>query len=435
MERLRVDGYVCWPWFSRSDFLPHFLREKVGGTEKNNHNILIPNHMFDFFKVSIFAFTGKLKDHPTLRRAYWAFLFVIVLSIIALGYNSFMSFSFYLSRLDQLPYAAELSWLVTIGIALGVYFCMSFVAGFTLDLWNGRKEKTEGFTPLFIFCCLVLLGSVSWDIFANLEGVDPVSEQSTAFYQDNQEASIRQEYIAQIQAKHQEIAEIKHAYSWCPLHGKETLGSYCPKNVLNFLPSPITSVSKNRHQRNVSQVERIQDEIAELEKLQAKAIEAALDDYQRDKNRYDTSVQRKKITHTTIVKFIYVVVLLIAFMTNAYIDAAIEYVEGNQTKEPQTGYKQAITHAPVSSNGQPSHDARQPIGYHQDGLTSNPRLTVLPKIVTIHEKETIAQQGYEIVCEHCGKTAIKNSPNRAKYCSTNCRKAAYQERTGKELRV
>lgn len=390
--------------------------------------------MFDFFKVSIYAFTGKLKNHPTLRKAYWAFLFVIILSLIALSYNAFMSFSFYLSRLDQLPFAQELSWLVTIGIALGVYFCMSFVAGFTLDLWNGRKEKTEGFAPLFLFCCLVLLGAVSWDIFANLEGVDPVSQKSTVFYQENQEASVRNQYASKIEEKKLEIAHIKHVYSWCPSHGKEALGKYCPKNVLNFLPYPTTSVSKSRHRKNVAQVDRIQNEIAELERLQAKAIDAALDDYQRDKSRYDTSVQRKQITHTTIVKFIYIVVLLIAFMTNAYIDAVIEYVDGeNPDPDKPSGLQRLDDRIPHSSNGQLK--ANQPIGFHSDSTKMGARLTVPPKTLIFQEKQRFSKQGYEIICENCGKKAIKNSPNRAKYCSTECRKEAYEKRTGKQMKI
>lgn len=389
--------------------------------------------MFDFFKVSIFAFTGKLKDHPTLRRAYWAFLFAIVLSVIALGYNAFMSFSFYLSRLDQLPYARELSWLVTIGIALGVYFCMSFVAGFTLDLWNGKKEKTEGFTPLFLFCCLVLIGSVSWDIFANLEGVDPVSHQSTAYYQANQEGQIRKDYAEKLQGKYDEIASIKHPYSWCPVHGKEAMGEYCPKNVLHFLPYPTTSVSKSRHERNVVLVQRIEDEIAELERLQAKAIDAALDDYERDKSRYDTSVQRKKVTHTTVVKFIYLVVLLISFMTNAYMDAAIAYVEGHIPAKKAVFEQNERARADAIPT---ANTPAIPLNGHHNGLMDlNTRLTVPPKIVKITETELDSREGYEITCAHCGKKAIKNSPNRAKYCSTDCRKAAYEQRSGKELGV
>ncbi|MEO1215580.1 MAG: hypothetical protein AAFY45_18750 [Bacteroidota bacterium] len=390
--------------------------------------------MFDFFKVSIYAFTGKLKNHPTLRKAYWAFLFVIILSLIALGYNAFMSFSFYLSRLDQLPFAQELSWLVTIGIALGVYFCMSFVAGFTLDLWNGRKEKTEGFAPLFLFCCLVLLGAVSWDIFANLEGVDPVSHKSTVFYQENQEASVRNQYTTKIEEKKLEIAQIKHLYSWCPTHGKEALGKYCSKNVLNFLPYPTTSVSKSRHRKNVAQVNRIQNEITELERLQAKAINAALDDYERDKSRYDTSVQRKQITHTTIVKFIYIVVLLIAFMTNAYMDAVIEFVEGeNPDPEPPSGLQKLDERVSQSSNGQLKEN--QVIGFLSDSTKTEARLTVPPKSLIVRDIRTVSKQGYEITCQNCGKKAIKNSPNRAKYCSTECRKEAYEKRMGKEIRV
>ena len=86
--------------------------------------------------------------------------------------------------------------------------------------------------------------------------------------------------------------------------------------MLNFLPYTTISVSKNRHIKNFAKVDRIQTGIAELERLQAKAIDVVLDDYQRDKTWYDTSVQRKQITHMTIVRFIYIVVLLIAFMTN-----------------------------------------------------------------------------------------------------------------------
>jgi len=161
--------------------------------------------MFDFIKIIFYALTGAFRENKDLRKGFWAFLFVSALSVTALTYNSFMSYNFYLNWLDRMDYSSLAALTVTIAISTGIFFVMAYVSGYAIDLWRyGRSEYSrEG----VVLAALILVLTIGWDVYANLQGVDPVSHISTETIMTNPLSEIDNRYQDRIEKTKSDYSE------------------------------------------------------------------------------------------------------------------------------------------------------------------------------------------------------------------------------------
>ena len=154
--------------------------------------------MFDQLNILWAGISGKLKKAPTLRKYYWFFLGGIIMTLILLGYNAYMSRNTYTQLLERWGGidGRFMGTLVTVVIALFAFFLLSSITGTILDRVANRRHRLKGHGPLFLAASLTLLGILGLDIWANFQGVGIVSHKTTKEIIDNPLSSIDTRYQA-----------------------------------------------------------------------------------------------------------------------------------------------------------------------------------------------------------------------------------------------
>jgi succinate dehydrogenase hydrophobic anchor subunit len=304
--------------------------------------------MFDQFKVIFLAFTGELRTAATIRRYFWVFLSGIVMAILILAYNAFMSLNFYQALLERFtPWSSNaLPIITTIAIALTVYLLMSSLTGTILDYIARRTDKTAGHEPMFVAVVFVLIGFLCLDIYANLKGVDYVSIATTTAIVENRSEAVYDKLQASIAAKESMLNRLTN----CQIRG------YCWQGHLT------------RDGRRYQQA--LTDDIAALREQQSTLMNSAIDTYHQDEGRFAAEVQGKRVSHVRLVWFAYPIAFLICFIVQHYVDRALVHTEG-------TSHHATPSVTPkYQSNG---HYQGTPIGFHQ-GLaeedSATPDLTI-----------------------------------------------------------
>lgn len=264
--------------------------------------------MFDIIKTIGQAFTGAFAGNADLRKGFWPFIFILVLSYVCLVYNAYMSISFYEAWLENAPHANELAILITFAIAAGILFAMAQVCAFIIDIW--RHGESEHSKVGILLLSVILIATITWDIYANMQGVAPVSHQTTASIIDNQAEEAARSYDGKIAEQQAIIDGILKRYTW--------------KGRVWFQPDKWHPVTQWR--QDTATVNRARRQIAQYNELATAAAQAALDDYNRDKARYDQAVSVKTFTHKTIVKWVYLLVFLLSLFVAFYVNEAQAYV-------------------------------------------------------------------------------------------------------------
>lgn len=289
--------------------------------------------MFDSFKCIKLGFTGKLREAPTLRKYFWAFVSALIVTLLVIGYNAFMSKNYYtylLEKFASVP-GEGLAILVTCSLAIVVFFLIQSITATILDYIAGRKHKTEGHEPMFISILFALIGLLLLDVYANLQGVDEVSRITTVEVSANTADAIKADYDKQIETEQARIDRIHKKYTW--------------KGKLYFAPTKYHP--KKEYDADVKAIAQANANIERLRTAQTQAVQTALDDYSRDKQRYDRVVAKKSVGHKYLVYFAYGIAFLLSFFTGHYTDRVLAHVEGERMN--YDGITQAVV-APIKSH-------------------------------------------------------------------------------------
>lgn len=309
--------------------------------------------MFDQITIITYGFTGKLKDAPTLRKWFWPFLIAIFVSMAVLGYNSFMSLNYYRGLLEKFTFirSDSIPIIVTVLIAVFLYFQMSSITGTILDYWKKRKYKTDGHEPMFAAAIIVMAVMLGLDIYANLQGVEHVSHNTTEVVMDNPldnieaDAEVRRTNVINrfdpdIQKHEKVIERIRDLPK-----AKETGHNRICKNVCpyklgtgavhwNGVITPFGFRLIDAYQAKIDELEsQKRAELATILEAETTKRETAKDDYSRDKNRYDTTVKEKQSGHTKLVYFAYAIAFLLSMIVNHYCDTALAKINPDREAE------------------------------------------------------------------------------------------------------
>ncbi|MEL6256035.1 MAG: hypothetical protein AAFR87_28780 [Bacteroidota bacterium] len=309
--------------------------------------------MFDNITTIIDGFSGKLKDAPTLRKWFWVFVAAQLFTLIVLWYNSFMSLNFYQKMLERFAdmHGDFLPYLVTMSIALIAYFLISSITATILDYIAERKYKTEGHEPMFIAAIIGLIALLFLDIYANLQGVDFVSYETTTAVMANpldnlgaefeaRRTNAKETYEPQIQKLEAQIAAIKDTRKASQPGHNRSCKSTCPYKPgtgavhWNGAITPFGSRFIAELQGKIEGIEsEYKAELAAIRTEQAAKTEAAKDDYHRDKSRFDLAVTDKQSGHRKLVYFAYALAILLSFVSNHYSDRAVAAIHPEREAE------------------------------------------------------------------------------------------------------
>lgn len=291
--------------------------------------------MFDNIITIKEAFTGKLKNEPTLRKWFWVFLSALIFSIVVLGYNSYMSLNFYRKMLERFAdmQSSFLPLLVTVVIAVVAYFLISGITGTILDYMAGREYKTKGHEPLFIFSILGLVGLLSLDIYANLQGVDFVAYDTTTEVMANPLDNIEQKFTTEIEntkeeyrVKRERIESKLKLLNRTDVHSSNDCVRECPKHPggASHWKGNLTDFGKKMIAQYKTDLDALEDQetkaLADIRANKTRTYTAAEDDYNRDKGRFDMSVETKQTGHRKMVWFAYGLAIVLSFVCNHYSD-------------------------------------------------------------------------------------------------------------------
>ncbi|MEL6672597.1 MAG: hypothetical protein AAFR61_10415 [Bacteroidota bacterium] len=292
--------------------------------------------MFDQFRVILLAFTGKLKHAPTIRRYFWAYLAGIMMALIILAYNAFMSLNFYRVILERFtPWESWFLPVLTTGsIAITVYLLMSSITGTILDYLARREYKTKGHEPMFVAVILVLVGFLCLDIYANLKGVDHVAVLTTKAVKNNESLTVYDKLQATISEKENTLNQLTS----CKLKG------YCWKGH-------ITKDGRTYQQALMRDIEALRAQ-------QQVLVQSAISAHTNDEKRFLNEVSHKQTSHIRLVWFAYPIAFLICFIIQHYVDRAL--AEGGNARGSATPQIPAEHYSAGQSNG-------VPIGYHTKG--------------------------------------------------------------------
>lgn len=298
--------------------------------------------MFDNINTIIAGFTGKLKSEPTLRKWFWVFVSAIAFTLIVLGYNAFMSLNFYRQMLDRFADMEGdfLPYLVTVAIALIAFFLIASITATILDYIAKRKYKTDGHEPMFISAIIGLVALLCLDIYANLQGVDFVAYDTTEQVMENpldnieaeyevRRENAEKEYQPKIKKHENVIAQIRDLSKASISGHNRKCKTICPYKIGTgsvHWDGQITRFGHGLIAEYQSKIDNLESEynaeLAAIRQGETTKRETAKDDYNRDKSRFDISVDTKQSGHRKLVYFAYAIAILLSFVTNHYSDRA-----------------------------------------------------------------------------------------------------------------
>jgi len=273
--------------------------------------------MFDQFTAIIYAFTGKLKSASTLRKYFWVFLAGSSMALIILSYNAFMSLNFYRQLLERFtPWESLLlPVLTTSTIALTVFMLMSAITGTILDYNAGRDGKIKGHEPMFIATISVLIGFLCLNIYANLKGVEYVSELTTEEVVENNSANVFESVNTQIAKQEQLLTNL--------LAGE--FGGYGWWQDKSY---HLNNSGKQFQRSLVADIKQLRDQ-------QKLMVSTAVITHEDDKERFESEITVKRKSHVKLVWFAYPLALLICFIVQHYAQRTLAFVEGEPDPNAQ----------------------------------------------------------------------------------------------------
>lgn len=109
------------------------------------------------------------------------------------------------------------------------------------------------------------------------------------------------------------------------------------------------------------------------------------------------------------------------------IESGVSEYQPEPAKAPHIGFN---AFSPAAPMGAPT-GISQPYGATEIGFPQAYRTATVHKG---HGNRAYSKKGFPITCQHCGESAVMASPA-ARFCSEDCRKAAYEMRTGQKIRV
>jgi len=352
------------------------------------------NQMFDTLNSLWLGFSGDLSDNRQARKLVWLLLVVFLFGWVCIVYAAWVSFPSYHAMIEFLPFAPILALTFTVGIASFLYFDLAYIAGFLVERWKQIDPQVRDYTTLgarILGAAAVLFLCV--DVYMNMQGAGYRAEDAAGAIVKTSTYETAPAVAGGLADDRQRLGAL--------MQGK--LGGYGwrdPKTGIYHLNN-----SGKRLQRSLSaNLARLQ--AADSTQRAAFLADQAAAQGAREEKRGKAEETLKMGVYGVYV-FVFILTIIQAFI-----------VETIQDKTGQNAPSGAASKLKAKAKG-------------KGGLTSTqtaPAMTGSGAGLV-----TASAKGYEITCNHCGKSAIMKSP-RAKYCSEKCRTAAWEQRTGAKLK-
>ena len=344
--------------------------------------------MFDTLKSLWVGFSGSLGSHGEARKLVWLLLVAFLAGWLATIFAAWISYPSYYSTISYLPKAQIIGWAFTLGIAGFLYFVLSYLSGFLVERWKRIPASQRNYTALgariFAVCAVLFL---CVDMYMNLQGSEHRAKEAAGNL-ERYAYQTPKETVERLEGYRAKLAEVEGGkiggYGWRD-----------PKTKIFWLN---TSGKKAAADLRAS--------IRRTEQNDSTTQAAFLADIAQANN------ERKKVESTaqsTLKNAVYGVYILIFLLgiVQGYIVETIQATEKKGTRKLPEKTKERKSNKPKFN----------------------------PNIATSQPAPAIAMsgKGYKIECNYCGESVIMKS-HRAKYCSAECRQAAWEERTGAKLK-
>lgn len=344
--------------------------------------------MFDTLKSLWVGFSGSLGNHGEARKLVWLLLVAFLAGWLATVFAAWISYPSYYATINYLPAAKIIGWAFTLGIAGFLYFVLSYLSGFLVERWKKIPEIQRNYTALgariFAVCAVLFL---CVDMYMNLQGSEHRAKEAAG----NLERYTYQtptETVDRLDGYRTKLAEIEAGkiggYGWRD-----------PKTKIFWLNKSGKKAAAD-----------LRASIRRTEQNDSTTQAAFLADIAQANNEKKTIESKAQSTLKNAVYGVYLLIFLLGIVQGYIVETiqaeGLEGVTYDKKKEPK---KQK----------------------NQNSIASFNLNTELKPAISMSTK------GYEIECKHCGENAVMKS-HRAKYCSPECRQAAWEERTGAKLK-
>lgn len=125
--------------------------------------------MFDTIKCLIAGFTQELEEKPKAEKLVWILLIAFVAGWFVTLFAAWVSLPAYAAMNEALPYSTQVALFFTISIAVFLYFTLSYLSGFAVEIWVGVNKSDRDYTKvgarIFLACTLIFLTAdlyMSW---------------------------------------------------------------------------------------------------------------------------------------------------------------------------------------------------------------------------------------------------------------------------------
>jgi hypothetical protein len=383
--------------------------------------------MFELFKSVAAAFGGRLSEAPEARKLVWLMLVTLFFGGCCVFFVAYVSYSRYRAVAGFLPGADGVAICFTVGIALFMYYASSHVSAFAIELWLRGVSRLAWQGAVLIAIAGLLVGVIDYRM--NVDGAQDVALASVGETAAVDEAALVKPFAESIAALESRIAEVKQKYYW--------------KGKLYFEPYPVTRHSLATWSLDTAKVNQLDRQIAVQEELKAAALGDARERYAGEKSRRselrDTTHARLRVAVRGVYFLQFLLTLVLAFIL-LQMDDALRGSDG-RTAGVKPG-KQNIGFGTAAVPSSADRNRIERLQHEIEMLKNSQNGNRVPENTVAVQKETAAvmdetvgvmqdpesetltvyhhSKGFKIICENCGKEAVKKSPQ-ARFCSKRCR--------------
>ena len=141
--------------------------------------------MFDSISCLWKGFSFKLREYRQAEKVVWILFVVFITGWLTTAFASWVSLPAYLSMTNNLPYAFYVAMFFTIGIASVIYFMLSYLAGYCVEIWLSVDKKLRDYTTvgarIFLACTVVFLSA---DAYMNWKGREVRAKENSGTKQN-----------------------------------------------------------------------------------------------------------------------------------------------------------------------------------------------------------------------------------------------------------
>lgn len=296
----------------------------------------------NYFRAFQAYFSGKLSKNKDLQKGFWIFFIFIIAIWSFTGYNSSMSYGYYLYSSGTMFLGWLIAGIFTIVIAVSIVMSGGYWIDFIQD-WIGGKSIKERAFGMFMIIFIYWGAAQAWDIYVNKKGIKTAAEYTTEEHMEDNSGNVDKEYTAKVDAKRAELLAIYHPYFWCGTHKKRhevhspkktgnsylanlEVSGYCKKEAFWFGAGG-NGMSSEQHDKNIAAIKKKELAIDSEEGIRVTQITSAQTEYQKDIDRYGGEIGDREETHGWLIYISYGLIFLCTCYTNWYANKIGQFIK------------------------------------------------------------------------------------------------------------